>query len=288
MFPKFYRLFLSKNQRLCLDACFLNKIVTKKDLEGIFSEKLINRAISYNILLEKDNSLKFTISFMPYDDYILLRDEHRLYDVFELDSKKIKDRVWIGADSIIFAKFLKKYLKNKFYNKIIDIGSGTGIQTIISSKFSKLCISVDNNKRATYYTKLNTNINQIKNVEIFQSNMFEKTNTKFDLIFANPWFIDLEKGGLEDVPDIVEGLKDYLNKDGLCILLLNSYVKNGKDTVYDYLKNIVISRNYDLDLYTIGYKIETFRINDFRKHGIDYCVGYYAVIKKHGSGILKR
>ena len=70
--------------------------------------------------------------------------------------------------------------------------------------------------------------------------------------------------------------------------MLNSYVKNGKDTVYDYLKNIVISRNYDLDLYTIGYKIETFRINDFRKHGIDYCVGYYAVIKKHGSGILKR
>ena len=118
--------------------------------------------------------------------------------------------------------------------------------------------------------------------------MFENVEGKFDLMLANPWFVDLEKGGLEEVPDIMKRLEHYLSKDGLCLLLLNSYIKKGKDTVYDYLKSFVESKDYDLDLYAIGYNIETFRLKEYKKYGVDYCVGYYAVIKKSGKGIIKR
>jgi predicted RNA methylase len=218
----------------------------------------------------------------------LLRDPHQVYDAFELDPGNFDDRVWMGADSIIFARFIKKYLKNKSYNKTIEIGSGTGIQIIVSSKFSKACTAFDCNNRAVQYTKLNVAINRIKNIETYYSNMFENVEGKFDLMLANPWFIDLEKGGLEEVPDIMKRLEHYLSKDGLCLLLLNSYIKKGKDTVYDYLKSFVESKDYDLDLYTIGYNIETFRIKEYKKYGVDYCVGYYAVIKKSGKGIIKR
>ena len=71
-------------------------------------------------------------------------------------------------------------------------------------------------------------------------------------------------------------------------MLLNSYIKNGMDTAYDYFKNFAESTSYDLDLYTIGYNIETFRIKDYKKYGVEYYVSYFVVIKKNGNSKLKR
>ena len=76
----------------------------------------------------------------------------------------------------------------------------------------------------------------------------------------------MEKGGLEEVPYIMKDMDQYLEKNGLCLMLLNSYIKNGMDTAYDYFKNFAESTSYDLDLYTIGYNIETFRIKDYKKY----------------------
>jgi len=237
--------------------------------------------------------LKFTLSFIPFDDYIFLHEPHQAYDAFSIDPEKtghpeFDNKVWMGADSIIFARFLKKYFNNKFYSRAIEIGSGTGILTIVSSRFAKSFEAIDYNNRAIQYTKLNVAINKITNIKTYYSNMFKNVEGKFDLMLAVPWFIDLEKGGLEEVPDIMEGLQRYLSKDGLCVMTLNSYVKNGKDPVIVYLKNFVQSTDYDLDLHTIGYNIETFRIKEWKKHEVDYCVGYFAVIKKNGKGTLKR
>ena len=158
-------------------------------------------------------------------NYILLRDPYHVYNNFGFDPKKFDDKVWLGADSIIFAKFVKKFLKNKYYNKIIEVGSGTGIIIIASSQFAKSCQAIDYNGRAVQYTKLNVEINRIKNIETRFSNLFSKVDDTFDLILANPWFISLDKGGLEEAPSIINELNNYLNKEGLCLMLLNSYIK---------------------------------------------------------------
>ena len=288
LFPKFYRFFLNKKLRICFDACFLNKDITQKELLEIFSEKIINKAISNNVITRKDNKLRFTLSFVPFENYIFLRDPHHVYEEIELDPLKSSDSVWLGADSIIFARLNKRFLKNNIYKQVLEIGSGTGIQIISTSKFAKFCKAIDNNKRAVEYTKLNVAINKIQNIKTFYSNIFEKVQGRFDLILVNPWFIDLKKGGLEEVPHIMKSMDQYLENNGLCLMLLNSYIKNGNDTAYDYLKNLIKSIKYDLDLYAIGYNIETFRIKDYKKYGIDYYVSYYVVIKKNGSSSIKR
>ncbi len=288
LFPKLYILFLKKKLRFCLDACFLNKYVSKVDLVEVFSEELINKAIANNIIIQKYGKFKFNISFIPYDNYILLRDPYHVYDNFGFDPEKFNDKVWLGADSIIFAKFIKKFLKNKYYNKIIEVGSGTGIITIAASQFAKACKAIDYNNRAVQYTKLNVAINEINNIETIYSNLFSKVDGTFDLILANPWFINLDKGGLEEAPYIISELKNYLNKDGLCLMLLNSYIKNGKDTVYNYLKNFAKSNKYNLTLYTKGYSIETARLNEYEKYGVDYYVSYILVIESNGGGFIKR
>jgi len=289
LFPKFYLFFLEKKLRFCFDACFLNKYVSRVDLVEIFSEDLVNKAINKNILSQKDEKFKFNISFVPYDNYILLRDPYHVYNNFGFDPKKFDDKVWLGADSIIFAKFVKKFLKNKYYNKIIEVGSGTGIIIITSSQFAKSCQAIDYNGRAVQYTKLNVEINRIKNIETRFSNLFSKVDDTFDLILANPWFISLDKGGLEEAPSIINELNNYLNKEGLCLMLLNSYIKKGNDTVYNYLKSFAQFNKYDLFLYTKGYNIEASRLKEYKKYDVDYYTSYILVIKKsNGKGLIKR
>ena len=88
LFPKFYLLFLEKKLRFFFDVCFLNKYFSKIDLVEMFSENLVNRAINNNILSKKDEKFKFNISFVPYDNHILLRDPYQVYDNFGFDPKK--------------------------------------------------------------------------------------------------------------------------------------------------------------------------------------------------------
>ena len=56
LFPKFYRIFLNKKQKICFDFCYLNKSIKQNDLKKVFSDNLIKRAISNSIFLEEDNS----------------------------------------------------------------------------------------------------------------------------------------------------------------------------------------------------------------------------------------
>ena len=55
LFPKFYQFYLTKQLRICFDACFSNKYVSKMDLQKIFSESLIYKALANNILSKKEN-----------------------------------------------------------------------------------------------------------------------------------------------------------------------------------------------------------------------------------------
>ena len=240
LFPKFYLLFLEKKLRFFFDVCFLNKYVSKIDLVEMFSENLVDRAINNNILSQKDEKFKFNISFVPYDNHILLRDPYQVYDNFGFDPKKFEDKVWLGADSIIFAKFIKKFLKNKYYDKIIEVGSGAGIITIVSSQFAKSCKAIDYNNRAVQYTKLNVEINGIKNIETKYSDLFSKVDDTFDLILANPWFISLDKGGLEEAPSIINELKNYLNKAD------NYYEKNRIIESINYYEMILSESNSEI------------------------------------------
>ena len=288
LFPNFYKIFLNKKQNICLKACFLNEYVSRKDLIQIFSEKLINRATQSNIIQEERNKIKFNLSFVPYGEHIFLRDIYENYKKFGFDKKTMKNTVWMGADSVIFAKFVKNYLKNIKFKNAIEIGSGTGIIIILASEFVDTCKAVDFNERAVKYTKLNIAINGIKNVDTIYSDLFQKVKGKYDLILVNPWFIDIAKGGLEEAPFVIENLNEYLTENGSCLMLLNSYVKNGKDTVYEYLKDFSKNSKYDFSLYTMGYSIETSRYEDYKKHNVEFCISYNLVIKKNGQGNLSR
>ena len=278
---------MTKKQKACLDIFFYNIPVSKNLLVEVLGKNLLEKVIKNEIVLKNKDRFIFKISFVPYKNYIFLRDNYRIYKS-RFDPKKSGKSVWMGGDSIMFLRFLDKFLIGKKFNRIIEIGSGTGIVINSISKKSKFCEAIDYNRQAVEYTFLNTKLNKIKNIKIYYSNLFSNIKNKFDLIVANPWFVDLKKGGLEEAPYIIDKLDNHLNKKGYLLMILNSYVKKGKDTAYSYLKKITIKKNFDISIFVNGYSIETDRLKDYKKYDINYYVSYNVIIKKNGTGLLKR
>ena len=46
--------------------------------------------------------------------------------------------------------------------------------------------------------------------------------------------MDLKKGGLEVAPSIIKDIDKYLEKGGVCLLIMNSYIKKNIDPLENY------------------------------------------------------
>ncbi len=275
------------NQKLalCLDACFFTQWVEREALEACFGPALIERGIENGVLRRDGTRLQFTVSFVPFDDDILIRDPFYAYPPA---TEAFEGRIWMGSDSMMFATFLRHFLQGMRFDAALEIGSGSGIQILVASRFARTAIALDYNERAVQFTKLNAQLNGVEHLRAFSSNLYENLDGTFDLILANPWYCDLDTGGLEEIPGIMDGLNRHLQKDGVCVMLVNSYVKRGRDMVADYLQDVAVRRRYDLELRVDRYGIETDRLAAWKQHGIEYNIMYYVILRRAGTGNVRR
>lgn len=288
IFPKFYYFLLNKRIRNFLKVFYFNKLIKKEEIIKFIPKKHIKGALKFKIISKEKKNFRFNLSFIPYKNNIFLRDSHDSYTKF-FDPKKIKNKkIWMGADSIMFLRFINKYLKKNSFNSVLEIGSGSGIVIGSISKNFEKCYAVDLNPKAVKLTSLNAKLNLIDNLQCLKSDLFQKVRNKFDLIISNPWFVDLKKGGLEQAPKIIEKLKKYLNKNGRCLLIMNSYKKNGKDTLEKYFINFLKKNNFDVNLYTNGISYEFNRELDYKKNNIEYMISYNVEIITNGNGTLTK
>src|SRR3989344_2309934 len=88
-------------------------------------------------------------------------------------------------DSFLLAKYVDKFAKGK----ILDLGTGSGIQAEIALRHTKNVLAVDINEEAVNYVKN-------KNIKAKVSDLFSNINEKFDLIIFNPPYLPNEN--LED------------------------------------------------------------------------------------------
>lgn len=284
LFPNFYRSLVVRGNRTLstlIRACFFNECLTTKELEDCFGQETMRQALDNRIVIQKGSGLQFTLSFVPFGNDIFARDPHYTYPPINTEGEA---RIWMGSDSIMFARFLNEFLKGKRFDAALEVGSGTGIQIITAARSARRCVAIDCDRRAIEFTKINARLNNISNLETFYSNLFENVEGHFDLILANPWYVDLETGALEEVPGIISGLNAHLRSDGLCVMILNSYVKHGKDIVYNYLTKIAEQYAYQIEMQTIGYNIEVGRIAGLKENGISHNVMYYVTLKKGETG----
>lgn len=127
-------------------------------------------------------------------------------------------------DSYLLQKYVKKYAKGK----VLDMGTGSGIQAQTALKFTKDVLAVDINENAIARAK-------DLGVKAKVSDLFSNVEGKFDLIIFNPPYLPEEenegeislalaggKKGHELTEKFLKQAKSHLNPEGKILLIASS------------------------------------------------------------------
>ncbi|MFH2027932.1 MAG: class I SAM-dependent methyltransferase [Nanoarchaeota archaeon] len=108
--------------------------------------------------------------------------------------------------------------------KVLDLGCGYGpVGIAINKAYPTTGIKMaDINERAVKLTRRNITLNKVE-AKVFQSDLFEKIEDKFNTIIVNP----PQKAGKDTCFKLIEESKDHLLKDGL-LQLVARHQKGGK------------------------------------------------------------
>ena len=136
-----------------------------------------------------------------------------------------------SEDSFLLSKYVEKYASGK----VLDIGSGSGIQAEAALKKTKNVLAVDINKESVKLLKK-------KGINAKYSDLFSNVKGKFDLIIFNPPYLpeeekeDLEtklvttggKYGYEILERFFKDAKKFLNKNGKILIVFSSLTSKKK------------------------------------------------------------
>ncbi|MBN1645862.1 methyltransferase [Candidatus Woesearchaeota archaeon] len=128
---------------------------------------------------------------------------------------------------------MKKHVEEHAYGKVLDMGTGTGIQALTAADFAEEVVAVDINPDAIEHVKRTVDNCGIKNITVLHSNLFAKVNKKFNTIVFNPPYlpkdpqvIDIALDGGENGYEVIERFLEqagkYLAKEGHILLLFSS------------------------------------------------------------------
>lgn len=173
-------------------------------------------------------------------------------------------------DSFLMQEYVEEFSKAK--ELVLDMGTGSGILAITAAKYAKHVVALDINQKAVNCVQLEIRSEKIKNLSVFQSDLFsaierkrydlEKKNlvksavkNQFDLIIFNPPYLIEEldirddalfggKRGIETTEKFLVKARDYLKDEGI-ILITSSSLVNQKRLAEIFEENLLESETID-------------------------------------------
>ena len=112
-----------------------------------------------------------------------------------------------GAETFLLAKYAKKLE----FDKILDMGTGTGFIPIYLSKCNCHCTGVDINPKAIECAINNSKKNNT-NITFLVSDLFEKISDKYSLIIFNPPLGSSKRTSLNKQLEVIKSLIPRENK----------------------------------------------------------------------------
>jgi hypothetical protein len=121
-----------------------------------------------------------TARLAPHGDYYVVSD-------WSADADTPFDFVpGVQSPSVTLAKLAVR----RRVARVLDLGTGCGVQALLAAKHAEQVLATDVNPRALGFAAFNARLNAIDNVELRLGNAFEPVaGERFDLIVANPPYV---------------------------------------------------------------------------------------------------
>lgn len=144
-------------------------------------------------------------------------------------------------DSHLLAKYVKKHA----FGKVLEIGTGSGIQAITAAKQKRVksVLAADIQKAVVEHCRKTIKSRKIK---FIQSDLFSRVPGKFDTIIFNPPYLPEDarlkditveggKKGYETLQGFFDSVNKHLSPDGKILIVFSSLTK--KDKVNSFIEN---------------------------------------------------
>lgn len=161
------------------------------------------------------------------------------------------------------SELLEKWVRKLVTGKVIDMGTGSGIQARAALEKTKDVLAADINPECVEYVKK-------KGMHAIQSNLFSDIKDKFDWIIFNPPYLpeDLEEpeesklattGGVEGNEILLQFLKqakDHLNPQAKILIVISSLTGEPQELFIDYSWKVLETQKLffeELTVYELSY-----------------------------------
>jgi SAM-dependent methyltransferase len=200
--------------------------VGREEAVTAFSSEDVDAWTSIGVVAERGGFVQPLVELQPVgmdgDEIIVAHD--RLHD-----GPPRADAVmgFAGSSGLLAGAMVRRPCR-----RALDVGTGTGAQAMLASRWCEEVVAVDASPRALAFARLNLGINRITNVELRAGDRFDAVEgEEFDLVVANPPFVvspDHEllyrDGGLPGdamTATIVRGAAGHLAPDGWAVVVGN-------------------------------------------------------------------
>jgi release factor glutamine methyltransferase len=194
-------------------------------------------------------------------------------------------------DSFLLRDQVLKYAEGK----VLDMGTGSGIQAIAASKKADEVLAVDIDSYALEFAESQAKGSDITNIKFKKSDLFSNVKGKFNLIIFNPPYLPGQKGEPEVIAKQISGGKkgyeiikrffsqanNYLEKNGAILIVFSSLTNKDKvdGIIQDYCFNFRILSKQNISFETLYvYAVErSWLLEEFMQKG-------FSDIKKLAKG----
>jgi carbamoyltransferase len=196
----------------------LRGALTKSKLQEIFGNELFSTLCSLGLLIRRGENWVSRVDLFSVAGLYLVTD-HR-YMILAEDEIHEDAVMYVGMDSMGLVYTAPQYPAQR----VLDLCCGSGIQSLVASRYAQEVVGIDINPRAVRFARFNAQFNGICNTHFCLGNLYEATSGQFDTILANPPFVPspsqqcrFRDGGLtgEDIlARIISESAKYLTPNG--------------------------------------------------------------------------
>ena len=163
------------------------------------------------------------------------KERELIYELNAIKFRFISDNGVFSKNHVDFATdFLLKTIFMLVEGTILDVGCGYGPIGICLSKNPNVTnvTMLDVNHRALDLSQRNIKLNNVKNVQVIESNGFENIHDTFDTIVTNPPI----RAGKEVIYQMYQEAKEHLQEGGKFFLVINK--KHGAPSTIKFLTEV--------------------------------------------------